>query len=95
MLHLLLSPQYAFYGSDGKKYFWDLAPLCSERGYLTASADNRTYSYNSEWARMCTALPLGLSHFGALFSLWSVKAALLSEKLRIVPENWANCSVFW
>jgi len=40
--------QYAFYGPDSKKYFWDLAPLCSERGYIVSTADNRTYGFNSE-----------------------------------------------
>ena len=43
-----LPMQYAFYGPDSKKYFWDLAPLCSERGYIVSTADNRTYGFNSE-----------------------------------------------
>lgn len=44
----LATLQYAYYGADGKKYFWDLAPLCSERGYSISTADNRTYGYNSK-----------------------------------------------
>ena len=76
--------QYAYFGKDGKKYFWDLAPLCSERGYTVTTADNRTYGFNSTSKCFSAALPkrqkCRLSTSMRFFrSLRRVKAALQPE----------------